>query len=61
MDLDEIRRKWLGQCGSCDAGLSMGCTCPEEDVRPVILALVDELERLYTNYELLSCSTKDAA
>jgi hypothetical protein len=37
---------FLNQCGSCDAGLPMNCTCPEGDYRPVMLDLVREVERL---------------
>jgi hypothetical protein len=28
---------WLQECGSCDAGLPMGCTCPPGDYRVVLL------------------------
>ena len=28
---------WLRECGSCDAGLPMGCTCPPGDYRVVLL------------------------
>lgn len=56
INLDSVRAKWLNQCGPCDAGLFMGCTCPEEDHRPVILALVNHLEDLYNNYDMLLCS-----
>jgi hypothetical protein len=35
---------WLDQCGSCDAGLPMDCTCPPGDPRAVILALVERLD-----------------
>jgi len=35
---------WLDQCGSCDAGLPMNCTCPSGDPRSVILALVERLD-----------------
>ena len=45
---DPVERagKFLQQCGSCDAGLPMACTCPDEDFRPVMLDLVQEIERL---------------
>jgi hypothetical protein len=36
----------LAPCGSCDAGLSMSCTCPEEDPRAVIADLIAEIEWL---------------
>lgn len=45
LDLNEVR-PWLRLCGSCDAGLPMGCTCPSADPRPMILRLVQEIERL---------------
>lgn len=47
IELDEIKDKWLRQCGPCDAGLPAECTHPDEDYRPVILDLVREIERLY--------------
>ena len=28
---------WLQQCGSCDAGLPMSCTCPAGDYRNILL------------------------
>ena len=28
---------WLRQCGSCDAALPMGCTCPPGDYRNILL------------------------
>ena len=45
---DVIKRAepFLQQCGSCDAGLLMSCTCPQQDFRPVMLDLVREVERL---------------
>lgn len=46
LDLDRIYEQWLNMCGSCDAGLPMSCTCPDDDPRSVILALVREVERL---------------
>ena len=48
LDLDAITEKWLQQCGPCDAGLAMGCSHPDEDYRPVMSALVTEVERLRT-------------
>ncbi len=38
--LDDAAR-WIKPCGSCDAGLATGCTCPDGDPRAVIAALVD--------------------
>lgn len=61
LDLDEIRQKWLNQCGSCDAGLPMNCTCTTDDPRHVILALVNHLEDLYGNHDMLLCSTMGGA
>lgn len=37
---------WTAQCGPCDAGLPMGCACPTGDPRPVISALLADVERL---------------
>jgi hypothetical protein len=45
-DLIERARPFLQQCGSCDAGLPMSCTCPTGDYRPVMADLVAEVERL---------------
>lgn len=44
--LEEIKAKWLAQCGSCDAGLSMNCTCAAGDFRSDMAELVKELEEL---------------
>lgn len=45
---DPIKRAepFLTQCGSCDAGLPMSCTCPTGDYRPVMSDLVDEVLKL---------------
>lgn len=45
-DLVAIEEIWLQACPSCDAGLPYGCTHPGRDYRPVIAALVDEIEVL---------------
>lgn len=45
-DLDAIEQKWLQMCGACDAGAPTYCRCPNEDVRPAMSALVDEIRRL---------------
>lgn len=45
LDLSEAE-SWLRPCGSCDAGLPMACTCPEDDPRTVILRLVQEIKRM---------------
>lgn len=37
---------WLTQCGPCDFGIHTRCTCPLGDYRPVMLALVEEIQRL---------------
>jgi len=37
---------WVQACGACDAGLTSNCTHPKGDYRNVILALMEELERL---------------
>ena len=47
--LKHIRDFWLQVCGPCDYGvLAAGCNCvdPQMDVRPVIMELVLEVERL---------------
>lgn len=47
LDLEEIKRRWLNQCGPCDYGMpEYGCTHPSDDYRPVIMSLVLEVERL---------------
>jgi hypothetical protein len=45
MNLDEIR-PWLAQCGLCDAGLSMACSCPPGDFREPMAQMLAEIERL---------------
>lgn len=37
---------WLTVCPACDGGLPSPCICPAGDVRPVLLGLVREVERL---------------
>lgn len=61
LDLDAITKKWLSQCGSCDAGLPMSCTCPDNDPRTVILQMVNHLDRIYDNHTLLLASTMGEA
>ena len=61
LDLDNIRQTWLNPCGSCDAGLPMDCTCPDDDHRNVIFALVSHLEMIYDNHTLLLASTRGEA
>jgi hypothetical protein len=41
----EAGRRWVTQCGSCDGGLPMSCTCQGGDPRPVIAALLRIIER----------------
>jgi hypothetical protein len=45
IDTEAVAEKWLQQCGPCDIGMPSGCTHPDEDYRPVMAALVEELER----------------
>ncbi len=45
-DLAKIAAKWATQCGTCDAGLPMACTCPTGDPRPVISQLINEIREL---------------
>jgi hypothetical protein len=54
LDLQAIREKWLNVCPSCDAGLPGQCTHPDEDYRPTMLSLVNEVERLHTWAGLMS-------
>jgi hypothetical protein len=42
--LREQAEAFLKQCGACDAGLPMMCTCPVVDPRPLVLALLTALE-----------------
>lgn len=44
MNLEEVKKEFLQQCGACDAGLPMACAHSDRDYRPTMLALVDELE-----------------
>lgn len=53
MNVQEIRAKWLNQCGSCDAGLPMSCSCPGDDPRSVILDLVRRVEFLESKVKLM--------
>ena len=46
LDLDGVEAEFLRQCGGCDAGLMVGCTCSQRDFRPTMLALVAEVRRL---------------
>ncbi len=43
LDLDAVEAEFLRQCGGCDAGLMVGCTCSQRDFRPTMLALVAEV------------------
>lgn len=42
----EAAKPWLQMCAPCDLGLPTRCTCPSGDFRSIILALVNEVERL---------------
>ena len=46
LDLDAVEAEFLRQCGGCDAGLMVGCTCSQRDFRPTMLALVAEVRGL---------------
>lgn len=46
IDIEAIRARWCRQCGACDAGITVTCSCPPGDHRPVIEALCDEAQRL---------------
>ena len=61
LDIEAITKHWLNQCGSCDVGLPTTCTCPDDDPREVILALVRHLEKIYNNHTLLLASTMGEA
>jgi hypothetical protein len=37
---------WLRECGSCDAGLPMACTCPKGDYRNILLKVWRAYEAL---------------
>lgn len=43
---NNYRREGTNHGSRCDAGISMTCTCPLEDCRPVMVSLVEEIERL---------------
>lgn len=51
VNLEAVEARWLQMCGSCDGGLPMSCTHPDEDYRPVMAALVDEIKRLRSDIE----------
>lgn len=53
MNLQDVRDEWLNQCGSCDAGLPMNCTCPAGDPRTVIAQLIREVERVQRKEHLV--------
>lgn len=57
IDLNAVIAEFLNQCGSCDAGLSMSCTCPTRDYRPTMLALVREIEDLRKIVDLVESSS----
>lgn len=43
LDLRMALEPWLNQCGSCDAGLTMNCTCPKGDIRPLLLMIYNAI------------------
>lgn len=45
-DVLEAAKPWMQQCGRCDADLPMACTCPPADPRPIVSALIAEIEQL---------------
>jgi hypothetical protein len=64
--LRERAEAFLVQCGSCDTGLLMMCTCPYADPRPLIADLLkaldaerkmwDEIKALATEFKNCGCS-----
>ncbi|MDB5716350.1 MAG: hypothetical protein JWO15_3747, partial [Sphingomonadales bacterium] len=44
---------WLQPCGSCDAALTLDCTCPSGDPRSVIAALAERADRVEEAYDEL--------
>jgi len=56
LDLDGVVAEFLRQCGGCDAGLMVGCTCSQRDFRPTMLALVAEVRRLTSHADGLSAN-----
>ncbi|WP_433731130.1 hypothetical protein ACQP2Y_21895 [Actinoplanes sp. CA-051413] len=54
LDLDAISAEFLTQCGSCDAGVSVICTCAGRDYRPTMITLVREVERYRDTLEDLA-------
>jgi hypothetical protein len=46
VDLDVVRETRLRECGACDYGLLTACVCPDDDYRPTLSGLVDEVERV---------------
>lgn len=50
VDLSTVRQ-WLNQCGSCDGGLPMNCSCPDTDPRQVIADLYSEVVHLRQKLE----------
>ncbi|BAL87361.1 hypothetical protein AMIS_21410 [Actinoplanes missouriensis 431] len=46
LDLNAISAEFLTVCCSCDLGVPSACVCTERDYRPVMLELVQEIERL---------------
>ena len=44
-------KPFVQQCGPCDAGLPMSCTCPPGDYRHVMVRLMEEVQRLRAERE----------
>lgn len=59
LDLEAIKEKWLKLCGACDVGVGE-CNHPGEDYRPVMLALVRELESQRPMIDALRSLTEQA-
>ncbi|HEX6968922.1 MAG TPA: hypothetical protein VF174_08970 [Micromonosporaceae bacterium] len=60
LDLDRIAEFWLRQCGSCDAGIPACCTHPDEDYRPVMLRLVEEIRLLRGSLKAQPAALREA-
>lgn len=46
IDYEGLVAPWFQQCGTCDAGLTMSCVCPEGTVQYAMLELLAEVRRL---------------
>jgi hypothetical protein len=52
-DLDALAEKWLKVCPPCDAGLPDKCTHPDQDYRPVLKLLLEEVRGLRVKVDQL--------